>query len=310
MSNPLGRPQILIVDDEPSNIHLLSEVLAPEYEVFFATSGIRALALAKERDLDLILLDILMPEMDGFEVCRRLKAVPSLRDIPIIFVTAMIDPKDEAFGLQIGAVDYVAKPVSPPVVLARVRTHLELKSQRDYLRSISSIDGLTGIPNRRRFDDALDAEWERARYSTSPLSLLLADMDYFRRFNDQYGYIKGDQCLRRVGLTLYRVAQKPEYLVARFGDDEFTCLLPRTGPGRAEAMARKLVEEVAGLRIAHGGSDLAPHLTVSVGATTVTPTKELAPWALLGKAYALLRRAKSEGRNRCLFEANERISAA
>ena len=134
-------------------------------------------------------------------------------------------------------------------------------------------------------------------------------MDYFRRFNDRYGYLERDHCFRRVGLILYRVAQKSEYLAARFGDDEFACLLPAAGPESTKTIARKCTEEVADLPIAHSGSDIAPHLTLSVGATTVKPTEELAPWALLGKALALLRRAKSEGRNRYLFESKEQNPA-
>ncbi|CAK0769786.1 hypothetical protein WCLP8_4420002 [uncultured Gammaproteobacteria bacterium] len=157
------RQKILIVDDVPANIKVLSAVLRTDYEIFVATCGTDALDLARDEAPDLILLDVMMPEMDGLEVCRRLKADPATRDIPVIFVSAMSEVEDETAGLELGGVDYFIKPINPPIVKARIRIHLELKHKRELLEQLSLNDGLTGIANRRRFDETLDCEWRRCQ---------------------------------------------------------------------------------------------------------------------------------------------------
>ncbi|MGD8276146.1 MAG: response regulator, partial [Thiohalocapsa sp.] len=153
--------QVLIVDDVPSNVALLADALGDEHELFFATSGEEAIAMAAAKRIDLILLDIMMPEVDGYEVCRLLQLDPLLAQIPVIFVTAKTQITDEVEGFAAGAVDYITKPISPPVVRARVRTHLELKASRDRLRALANLDGLTGLPNRAAFDDMLARELRR-----------------------------------------------------------------------------------------------------------------------------------------------------
>ncbi len=297
--------RILIVDDRPDNIQILSEILAPYYEVFFAINGKQAMELVVQQDIDLVLLDVVMPDMDGFEVCRRLKADPVTREIPVIFITAMIEVEDEAKGFELGAVDYVVKPVSPPTVLARVKTHLELKSQRDYLRRLCALDGLTGIPNRRCFDEALENEWMRVKRNAKPMSVMLVDIDYFKRFNDKYGHTAGDQCLRMVAESLAEAAQRPGDLMARFGGEEFGCILPECDAAGVRDIARLCLEKVGELRIQNRGSDVAPYITVSIGVVTGVATADLSPAALLEKADKLLYRAKDEGRNRFVHESIE-----
>ena len=153
------RATLLVVDDMIENIEILNNVLSDHYRVLFATNGSDALAVAREQLPDLILLDVLMPEMDGREVCARLKQNPDTREIPVIFVTAKDQEEDEEIGLQLGAVDYLTKPVRPGIVKLRVGIHLELKRYRDFLATLSLTDCLTGIPNRRRFDEFLKSEW-------------------------------------------------------------------------------------------------------------------------------------------------------
>ncbi len=171
---------ILVVDDSPTNLAILNVVLRDAYQIITANNGADALTLAAAEEPDLIILDIMMPGMDGYEICDRLKANPFTRDIPVMFVTAMDQERQEAKGLALGAVDYIAKPVSPPIVLARVRNQLELKKQRDYLRRLSAIDGLTGIANRRAFEEDFDREWRRCLRLKTSICVYLTDIDQFQ----------------------------------------------------------------------------------------------------------------------------------
>jgi len=212
---PSGRPLILVVDDYPANITMLYEILERDCEVCMATSGQAALAFCEGRRPDLILLDIMMPEMDGYEVCRHLKDNDLTRDIPIIFVTTKSDPSEETRGLDLGAVDFISKPFHTKIVRARVRTHLTLQLQAEALRSLAMIDGLTGIANRRQFDTILSAEWHRCIRSHSAMSLVLIDIDFFKRYNDYYGHQAGDECIRTIAATLKKNLRRSHDMVAK-----------------------------------------------------------------------------------------------
>ncbi|WP_377808705.1 PleD family two-component system response regulator [Azospirillum sp. A29] len=292
------RPKILVVDDIPSNVHVLSRILKDDYDIYFATDGERALDLVQARMPDLVLLDIMMPGMDGFEVCRRIKADPATHDIPVIFISAKSEVEDETRGLEVGAIDFITKPISPPIVKARVRNHLLLKRQTDLLRSLSFLDGLTGIANRRRFDDAMAREWRRCARSHLPLSLIILDVDHFKAYNDHYGHQAGDECLRMIAEVLSDRARRPSDLVARYGGEEFVCLLPETdGPG-AVRVAEDFRTSVAECRIPHAQSPVIPYVTISLGVATVIPSAEGSPEQLAEMADQLLYRAKRTGRNR------------
>ncbi|PWC58888.1 diguanylate cyclase [Azospirillum sp. TSH7] len=296
MADP--RPKILVVDDIPSNVHVLSRILKDDYDIYFATDGEKALDLVQSRMPDLVLLDIMMPGMDGFEVCRRIKDDPTTHDIPVIFISAKSEVEDETRGLEVGAIDFITKPISPPIVKARVRNHLLLKRQTDLLRSLSFLDGLTGIANRRRFDEAMAREWRRCARSHLPLSLVILDVDHFKAYNDQYGHQTGDECLRIVAEVLAERARRPSDLVARYGGEEFVCLLPETdGPG-ATRVAEGFRAGVAERRIPHAQSPVAPFVTISLGVATVIPSAESSPEELAEMADQLLYRAKRTGRNR------------
>lgn len=298
-SHPDRRPLVLIVDDVPMNVQLLAEGLSHPYRIKVATSGKAALAIAAQADRpDLILLDIMMPEMDGFEVCRQLQAMPQTRCIPIIFVTAKGDTPDEEKGFDLGAVDYITKPYAMPVVRARVRNHLRLKQQADLLESMAMLDGLTHIANRRRFDQVFDAEWRRATRDGAPLSLIMADVDFFKLYNDHYGHGSGDRCLVEVAHALAEVVNRPGDLAARYGGEEFAAVLPNTdGPGACH-LAERFRAAVAAQRIVHGHSSVAGHVTVSVGVATIPPSLGDTPAALLESADRLLYAAKHSGRNK------------
>jgi PleD family two-component response regulator len=197
------KPLILIVDDTPTNVRVLAEALRKDYRIKVANGGQAALDLIASQGVpDLILLDIMMPTMDGYEVCRRLKEDPATKNVPVVFVTAKADIMDEEIGLKLGAVDYIAKPFHLPIIAARIHNHISLKLKSDLLESLAMLDGLTSIPNRRRFDEALHDEWLRARRAGQTISLIMADIDHFKRYNDHYGHGAGDICLIKVANAL------------------------------------------------------------------------------------------------------------
>lgn len=292
------RPRLLVVDDQPINIRALYQMFRTDHEVFAATSGQQALAICQDVAPDLILLDIEMPHMDGLETCRRLKADPATADIPVIFVTAQSEPADETRGLNAGAVDFISKPVNPAVVRARVKTHLTLKAQSDLLRSLVFIDGLTGVANRRRFDEALQVEWQRCRRNQLPLTLLMIDIDHFKRYNDRYGHPAGDACLQRVAACLKARLGRAHDLVARYGGEEFACLMPECDLAAGHAKAAELREAVMALGIPHDRSPTAGVITISLGVASRVPHGPDGAAALVQQADAALYTAKHEGRNR------------
>ncbi len=292
-------PRVLIVDDTPANLHVLAEALSDDYELSIATDGARGLELARRREQrpHLILLDVMMPGLSGFEVCRQLKQDRATRDIPVIFVTARGDPEDETLGLSLGAVDYVAKPFHLPIVLARIRNHVNLKIKADLLERHANIDGLTDIPNRRRFDEALAGEWRRAQREDKPLALILLDVDHFKRYNDNYGHGEGDLCLRRIARALCDTLTRPGDLCARYGGEEFAAILPGTDLDGALNIAERLRQNILRLGIPHAGNAPLDIASVSIGCACARPSTGGYPRRLLDLADSMLYEAKAAGRN-------------
>lgn len=295
------RRTILIVDDERVNIEVLGEALGGDYEILVATSGPEALKIAFEQIPDLILLDIVLPDMDGNEVCRRLKADPRTRPVPVIFITAMNDEQEEARGLAAGAIDYITKPIRPQTVKARVHNHIELKRYQDFLEDLSMTDGLTGIPNRRKFEEFLKQEWGRAMRNKTFLSLMMIDIDFFKAYNDHYSHLAGDDCLRILARTISGSFRRPTDLVARYGGEEIACLMPEIELEGAVSMARLVLDRVENLRIPHTFSAVADHITVSIGVSSMMPRLGELPTILVQHADDLLYEAKRDGRNRVKF---------
>lgn len=287
--------RLLIVDDAMENIQILNHVLGEEHEVLFAMNGEKALELARLHRPDLILLDAVMPGMDGYEVCAALRASAELGDIPIIFVTALTTPEDETRALEAGAVDFITKPFNVAVVRARVRTHLTLKRQSDTLRELTLTDALTGVANRRSFNDAIDNEWRRCARGRSTLSVIMIDIDHFKLYNDTYGHQAGDACLKQVAHAMLHCAGRTPDLVARYGGEEFVVLLPQVGAAGAETVAQRILESVAELDIPH---TIGRRVSVSLGVATVLPGEAGAPEQLLRAADRALYQAKEDGRNR------------
>jgi diguanylate cyclase (GGDEF)-like protein len=236
----------------------------------FAISGAGALRLLAERPADLVLLDVSMPDMDGFATCAQIKA--QYPDTAVIFVTAAHDVDSEIRALAVGAVDFIHKPISPPIVRARVSAHLKLKKQSDLLRELSNKDPLTGIPNRRALDERLALEWRRALRSGESVSLLMIDIDHFKAYNDHYGHHQGDNCLRTIAEAIAGAAKRASDLAARFGGEEFAVLLPHTSGEQALVVANKVCEAVRSLAIRHAPSEDSGQVTVSVGVGTLSPS--------------------------------------
>lgn len=290
--------RILIVDDAMENIQILHQALQDDHDVLFAMNGTKALHIAQHQLPDLILLDAVMPGMDGYAVCAALRASEITRDIPIIFVTALKTPEDETRALDAGAADFISKPVNTAVVRARVRTQLTVKFQSDALRELTLTDGLTGVANRRAFDERLETEWRRCGRAEVPIALILVDIDHFKDFNDAYGHQAGDACLQRAGEAMRRAAMRPQDMLARYGGEEFAILLPYEDISGAEAVARKVLDEIALLKIPHALSSVGPMLTVSMGVASLTPNERIGSAVLVKSADALLYEAKASGRNR------------
>ncbi len=298
LKEPERKPRLLVVDDQPTNIQVLYRVFADDCQVFMATSGEQALHTAREEAPDVILLDVMMPDMDGYEVCRQLKQDSATRDIPILFVTAHHEAQEEARGLACGAVDFITKPIHPAVVRARVHTHLTLQRQTEVLKRLVFIDALTHAFNRRYFDERLAEEWGRAQRTGRPLGLILIDVDYFKQFNDVNGHQRGDDALRQVAQALKGTILRPGDVVCRYGGEEFACLLPDTDLDGALQVAQRMKLAVRELAIGHPASAVAEVLTISAGVAVRTPTSRGDAAALLALADAQLYRAKAEGRAR------------
>ena len=295
---PTTKPRVLIVDDERFNLTALATLLRDSYKVMVATSGMQALDAVRQHKPELVLLDVNMPEMDGYEVCRLLQADPETARIPIIFITALSDAVAEATGLDLGAADYITKPFNHAVVQARVRTQLRLKQQSDIIERYAYLDALTGLPNRRALDQKASAEWTRAQQTGLPLSVALLDVDHFKRFNDHYGHGAGDACLQAVGRALGRCVRRDADMGARYGGEEFAFILPETDTDAAASVAEAVRAAVAALAIAHADSSAAPFVTVSVGVATAIPGPAASVADLFAAADAHLYAAKAGGRNR------------
>lgn len=295
---------ILIVDDQPANIHALAKLLKADYRIITATSAAKTLELARRDPTpDLILLDILMPDQDGYAICRELKADEKTHSIPVIFVTALDQVQDEAKGLQLGAADYISKPFNPAIVHARVHNQISLKLKTDLLEKIALQDGLTEIPNRRYFDGKLAQEWNRLSRHQRPLALLMIDIDHFKPYNDHYGHGAGDECLRRVAQALAQVPTRSADLVARYGGEEFVALLPETDATGASQVAEKMQAAIHALAIPHAHSPVADHITLSIGASMHRPQQPPATnvEALKQAADLALYQAKEQGRDRLVW---------
>jgi len=284
-------PTILIVDDTRTNIQLLAGCLKKDYRLKIAMNGLRCLELARIEPLpDLILLDVVMPEMDGYEVCRKLKANPHTHHIPIIFVTGRDSDEEEEYGLQLGAVDYITKPIRPAIVTARVSTQIMLKQKSDELRNMALHDQLTQLYNRHFLIEAANQKMAESIRHGNPLSILMIDIDHFKQVNDQFGHQAGDSVLQAVAQVLAESNRK-EDVVARFGGEEFVALFEHCPIESAEEKAERFRDKIE--RLMPAGIPI----TASFGVAELRPNEESFE-QLLARADEAVYRAKVSGRNR------------
>ena len=293
----INKAKILIVDDDALNRIILEKTLSDEHEVYLVTSGEEALAFVKHTQVDLIILDIMMPGMNGYDVLVELKESSLSHAIPIIFISANSSHEDEAKGLELGAMDYIVKPFCASIVKVRVRNQLLIKQKNDLLEMLASIDGLTEIPNRRYLDENLEREWRRSKRNNSSMCVMLIDIDHFKRYNDCYGHRAGDECLKTVAQTLAAQCERGSDFVARYGGEEFVAVLPETNKQGAIAFANKLRKAINDLNIEHNASLNASHITISIGIASSESSQAYTEKALLEEADSGLYNAKKLGRN-------------
>lgn len=344
---------ILIVDDIPDNLRLLSEMLWQEnFQVREATNGMMALKMINELPPDLILLDIQMPGMDGYEVCRRLQNDDKTKSIPIIFLSGLSESVDKVKAFSLGAVDYIAKPFDLQEMLARVNNQLQLQTLRRTLEkrnqslkkamedlegaynessdlrnrlekansnlktanrkleALATIDGLTQIANRRRFDDYFAEMWQDCLRTQQPIALLLGDIDFFKPYNDHYGHQMGDRCLCQVAQIIESTISLPNALTARYGGEEFVVVLPHLGIESVRSIAHQILENVRNLAIAHASSSVSSTISLSLGVHGLIPTEAIAPKTLLKCCDQALYAAKEQGRDRLIFYSEIQPTAA
>ena len=295
-------PVLLIVDDDPNSIHLLADIFNQDYDILFATTGQKALEIASQEKPSLILLDVIMPEMDGYEVCKQLKQNPDTLDIPIIFVTAHSNVTQEIHALEMGAADFISKPFAPGIVKLRVKNQIELRYLQKQLIQLAITDGLTGISNRRNFDQKLFDEWHRAIRMQQSLTVIMIDVDHFKKYNDCYGHQAGDACLEHVAALLMDSCNRNNDFVARYGGEEFAMILPETTT--PSVVIEKLFQILKELAIPHEMSEFR-QITLSAGISIRTPNHDENPSVLICEADKALYSAKNLGRNQAvLYEIN------
>ncbi len=297
------KARILIVDDEKINIRILVDLLKDDYSLVLARNGEQALRFAFQNPPpDIILLDVVMPEMGGYEVIKQLKEHELTKDTPVIFITALNSVEDEEHGLKLGAVDYITKPFSPPIVKMRIHNHLRFAHQHKLLDKLAYLDALTEIPNRRRFDEVFKKEFARARRNGTPFSIGMVDVDFFKQYNDHYGHAMGDRTLQSIAGALGYALKRPADMVARYGGEEFVIILPETDAEATQQVAERVRRDVLALNIPHIQSSVSECVSVSIGIITFYPD---IIWSSVPSAESLLEQAdknlysaKHNGRNR------------
>lgn len=292
------KPTILVVDDMTTTLLLLHDLLKDTYEVKIAKSGTKALEILESpNDIDLILLDIEMPDINGYDVCKRIKNNETIKNIPIIFITGRTSQEDEEYGLNLGAIDYITKPFNKAIVKLRIKNYLNLKIKNDMLEKLSMYDGLTNIRNRRFFDETFEKTFNEIKRDKKSLAVLMIDIDFFKPYNDNYGHGQGDETLRKVAKALEKTIKRASDFVARYGGEEFVILLKDINKDGVEAVANNLLNAIRELKITHEFSKIEKYVTVSIGASFYNSSSDITKLELLLKADETLYNVKNSGRN-------------
>ena len=289
---------ILVIADDQITIDLIVTMFTSTTSVLTALNGETGLVTANKSRPDLIVLNSRVPDTGGYGICARLKAMPETQDIPVIFLSADKQPEDELTALNLGAIDYISKPMVPKIIKTRINMHMSQKRYRDKLERMSAVDGLTSIPNRRRFDEYINQEWRRAVRNKYPLSLLMIDIDHFKSYNATYGHLKGDECLQTVTRKIGQYLRRPSDMVARYGGEEFSVVLPDTPSSSAFELGKRIWSGVGSMNIEHTGAPNVGHLTISIGIASTIPDRKQQLSQFIQTADQNLYKSKDEGRNR------------
>jgi len=305
------KKKILIVDDEKMNILALAHFLKPQYEIVIASDGKSALVEAEKQKPDIVLLDILMPDMTGFDVLIKLKDSSATMKIPVIFLTGLDNAEDEEKGLLLGAVDYITKPFNKSIVKARINTHLKMSEYIQTIEKLCMLDALTGLSNRRGFDMRFEAEWGRAFREKKPLGIIIIDIDDFKKYNDTFGHPQGDLLIQAISGVLGGTVNRSSDFTARWGGEEFLALLPDTDLTGTIKKAEQIRQNVTEIKLQFGniklnsessentnsGSWDKPFATISLGASSKIPVEGDNPTDFLNEVDKLLYMAKKGGKN-------------
>lgn len=306
-------PLILIVEDDRTTRMLLRRAMEKEgYRVIEAADGEQGIADFLRQKPDIVLLDAMMPVMDGFTCCQHFQELTGGDTTPVLMITSLDDPDSVDRAFNVGATDYITKPIHWPVLRQRVRRLIEqyhlyqkLEFANQQLQRLALIDGLTQVANRRRFDEYLEREWFRQVRERSCLSLILCDVDFFKAYNDTYGHQAGDECLRLVATTISQEVKRSADLVARYGGEEFAVILPNTDAVGAVYVAENIRLKIEDLAIPHATSTVRDRVTLSLGVTSLIPQAETPPSLILSLADKALYQAKASGRNQLILIGNE-----
>lgn len=296
---------VLIADDNMLIRDLLTiHLIKNNYQVFTADNGLEALQIIEKEQIDIVLLDLMMPKLDGIGTLKEIRKNFSSLDLPVLIITAMDDSSSVVKVLELGANDYVTKPLDIPVVLARLQTQLslretkqELEEKNRILEKIATLDELTGIPNRRYFNQYFMREWERASRSQIPISIIFCDIDFFKTYNDFYGHPQGDVCIKKIAQILQKTVRRTLDIVSRYGGEEFVIVLPDTDEDGAFVFAERTRMNVEEMRLPHANREHLDHVTISLGVATMIPSRDNSPSELINLADQRLYRAKDCGRN-------------
>ncbi len=303
--------KILIIDDSKIEHTIIRSFLKDlDYEIFDATTGEQGIQLFSECHPDLVLLDVVMDDVNGYDVARQLRSQFN-NWVPIIFLSGKTKPEDISFGIEAGGDDYLTKPICKQILLAKmmameriaamrnqlIKVTKRLKKANLKLERLATLDGLTGITNRRQLDLCIKNELARSRRYAQPLTLIIADIDHFKKYNDYYGHLQGDECLKGVANALKNTINRPGELVARYGGEEFCLLLPNTDKNTACIVADKLLQAIRQLEYPHAGINDHALVTISLGIVNTIADGNLTPEGLIKAADEKLYQAKNNGRD-------------
>jgi two-component system, chemotaxis family, response regulator WspR len=331
---------LLVVDDNEMNRDLLQRHLKQQgySKIRLAENGQQAIEMLRAEKIDIVFLDVMMPVMLGHQVLGYIKADPQLQNIPVIMISAQDETERMAACIELGAEDYLIKPYNRNLLKARItaslekkrlrdqeisnrleleqayqdleEAYIELKETKNKLELLTRQDGLTGIANRSYFDQTLNHEWKISVRNQEIFSLIMFDLDFFKQFNDTYGHLVGDECLRRVAIAAQEVISRPRDICARYGGEEFAMVLPDTDADGAMLLAKKLCDRVEALEIPHALSKVSKYVTISIGVATDMAVITQLPDQMIRFADKALYAAKHQGRNRVVPFANCTLGSA